>query len=247
MKGQVSYIMKPMMLIAVVILLVFLLQSLYSSGGKERMAEKNLDIVGTATNVLLILSNSEGCLAYNDQTTEITKANILDVNKLDYFSEEYENIEPECTRNYEFGWRVDVKQIDKNNQAEKEWSFGAKEFSKGKSLNNEVEFWIPVAIRYSNDDVKLGKMEITFVDGELEKLAGFFDWSCRMGQLNRMSSLSTDIKISQSVNYENGELCIGGSCRELLCDLVYFEGFDLKGSYTLTVNYQEPNRLLVGK
>jgi len=162
MKGQVSYIMKPMMLIAVVILLVFLLQSLYSSGGKERIAEKNLDIVGTATNVLLILSNSEECLVYNDQTTEVTKANILDVNRLDHFSEEYKDIEPECARNYEFGWRVDVKQIDKNNQVEKEWDFGAKEFSKGKSLNNEVEFWMPVAIRYSDDDVKLGKMEIKF-------------------------------------------------------------------------------------
>ncbi|NCS71598.1 MAG: hypothetical protein GW780_05580, partial [Candidatus Aenigmarchaeota archaeon] len=50
MKGQISYVMKPMTMIAVIILLVFLLQSLYLNRGKETQAEKKLDIVGTGTN-----------------------------------------------------------------------------------------------------------------------------------------------------------------------------------------------------
>jgi len=235
-----------MTLIVTIILLVFLLQSLYKNKGKEKVAEKNLDIIGTATNTLLILTNSEECLAYNNQKS-ITKANILDINKLNLFNSDYQEIEPECARNYDFGWRVVVKEINKNNQIEKEWEFGAKEFSNEKSLNNQVEFWIPVAIRYSENDVRLAKMEIKLVDGELEKLAGFFDWSCKMGEMNRMSSLSTEIMINQPVSYKNNNLCIGESCRKLLCNLIYFDGFGSEGVHELTVNYQEPNRLLVGK
>ena len=246
MKGQVSYIMKPMMLIAVIVLLVFLLQSLYSGRGKERLAEKNLDIVSTATNILLILSNSEQCLASRSSVTDKTQGHVLDVNKLNSFDLNYENTEPECARNYEFGWRVEVEEIVRGGTG-RTWDFGAKEFSTGKALNNEVRFWIPVAIKYSDDEVKLGKMDIILVDGELEKLAGFFDWSCKMGELGRMTQLSTNIMISQPVSYENGELCMGGSCRKLYCDLYYFDGFDSEGTYELTVNYQEPNRLLVGK
>jgi len=90
-------------------------------------------------------------------------------------------------------------------------------------------------------------MEIKLVDGELEKLAGFFDWSCKMGEMNRMSSLSTEIMINQPVSYKNNNLCIGESCRKLLCNLIYFDGFGSEGVHELTVNYQEPNRLLVGK
>ncbi|NCN39564.1 MAG: hypothetical protein GW914_04250, partial [Candidatus Aenigmarchaeota archaeon] len=80
MKGQISYVMKPMTMIAVIILLVFLLQSLYLNRGKETQAEKKLDIVGTGTNILLILANSKDCLAYDYQQT-MEKANILDAAK----------------------------------------------------------------------------------------------------------------------------------------------------------------------
>ncbi len=235
-----------MTLIVAIVLLVFLLQTLYKNKGREKIVEKNLDIIGAATNILLILTNSRECLAYDDSLS-VTKANILDVEKLDLFDSNYQEIEPDCARNYEYGWRVNVKQIDRNDDTEKEWNFGTKEFSTGKSLNNQVEFWIPVAIRYSEDNVRLGKVEIKLVDGELEKLAGFFDWSCKMGEMNIMSSSTTEIFISQPVNYRNNELCIGSSCRELLCELVYFDGFETKGIYKITVNYQESNKLLVSK
>jgi len=245
-KAQLSYVIKPMTLVVTIVLLVFLLQSLYKSRVGEKVAEKNLDIVGTATNILLILADSKECLAYDDPLI-VTKSNILDVEKLNSFKLKYQEIEPECARNYEFGWGVSVKQISKDEKTEKEWDFGAKEFSNGKSLSNQVEFWIPVAIRYSEDDVRLGKMEIKLVDGELERLSGFFDWSCNMGKMNKITSSSTEIYISQPVSYENGELCIQGNCRKLICDLVYFDGFASEGVYRIEVNYQEPNRLLVGK
>lgn len=387
------------MLIAVIVLLVFLLQSLYSSQGKEKLAEKKLDIVGTATNILLILANSKDCLAYEYAQT-VEKANILDVEKLDSFYRDYQEIEPDCARNHEFGWRVkvsefgmitgdgsvitvhsrtgsptnlidDVHNIDDHkwwdstghgylaswgnevigsdtnplkvrvtglNPSKKykvefeiftqnagknlwirrsdlvgytlyndeygdesgiwaeinlgevtgrteigvdvyldggtgeydvnlgdlivtevggepgigivrEWDFGSQGFSTGKSLNNEVHFWIPVTIRYSENDMRLGKMEIQLVDGELEKLAGFFDWSCKMGQLNRMTSSSTQIAISQPVTYDSGsnKICMGGSCRKLdECQLLYFDGLKSKGTHSITVNYKN-GMLLVGE
>ncbi len=246
MKGQTGYIMKPMMLIAVIVLLIVLLQSIYSSRGKERMAQKSLDLVGTGTNILLILSNSEMCLAHRSSVTDKVQGNVLDVQKLNDFQLLWQNREPECARNYDFGWRVRVEQIGEGG-VEREWKFGTKEFSTGEILNNEIEFWIPVSIKYSEDNVKLGKMHIRLVDGELEKLAGFFDWSCRMGELNRASSMITNLKISKPVTYKEGRLCMDGSCRELICSLVYFDGFKSKGTYELTVNYQEDKILLVSK
>ncbi|MBD3155347.1 MAG: hypothetical protein GF368_01690 [Candidatus Aenigmarchaeota archaeon] len=257
MKGQTGYIMKPMMLIAVIILLIFLLQTLYSGVAKERLAQKNLDIVSTGTNVLLILANSEDCLAYESSVTQKAQGIILDIQKLDEFDVYNDNMEPECARNYEFGWRVDVEQIGQGGAIENNWDFGAKEFSDGVALNNEIRLWIPVAIKYPEGHhncpegcTELGKMSIKLVNGELENLAGFFDWGCRMGQLGRMSSFSTELKISQPVKYKptQNELCIGRSCRSLICHLLYFdEGLTSEGTYELTVNYQGPNKLLVGK
>jgi len=245
-KGQISYVMKPMTMIAVIILLVFLLQSLYLNRGKETQAEKKLDIVGTGTNILLILANSKDCLAYDYQQT-MEKANILDAAKLDNFMNDYQGIEPECARNYDFGWRAEVKELGEPGIA-KVWNFGAGGFSSGKSLNNEVNFWIPVAIRYSENDIRLGKMDIRLVDGELEKLAGFLDWSCKMGQINRMTSSSTDIKTSYPAAYNSQEnkICVGESCRKLQCRLRYFDGFDSDGIHTLNVEFKQPDILLVG-
>jgi hypothetical protein len=240
--------MKPMMLISVIILLIFLVQSLYSARGKERMAEKNLDILSTATNILLILSNSEQCIAHTSAVTDKTQGNIIEVTKLNEFDVIYDEIEPECARNYDFGWRVMVEEIEENMEEQvKEWSFGSKEFSTDKSLDTEVEFWIPVALRYSKEDVRLGKMNIKVVDGELEKLSGFFDWICKMGQMKRLNSFSTELFISQPVTYNSLEnkICIGGSCRKMNCELLYFDGIGSEGTYKLVANYQEPDKLLV--
>ncbi|MEM5792918.1 MAG: hypothetical protein QXY45_00975 [Candidatus Aenigmatarchaeota archaeon] len=262
MKGQVSYIMKPMMLIGIIILLLFLIQTLYSGRGRERMAEKKLDTVSTATNILLILANSKQCLAYHSSITDKTQGIVLNVTKLDIFQNNYQEIEPECARNYEFGWKVQVSQMGRpvggSSNVERAWTFGARDFSKDSSLNNEVRFWIPVGIKYPKGDarcgannrdgcVKLGKMDILLVDGELEKLAGFFDWSCMMGRLGRMTSTSTEVSVSQKVTYDSASnrLCVGSSCRRLQCPLLYFDGFNSKGTYSLKLNYQSGN-LVVG-
>jgi len=222
-----------------IVLLVFLLMTVRNNTIKEKSTEKNLDLIGTATNTLLILANSKECLAYDDPVM-VTKENVIDIEKLELFHNNFQEIEPDCARSHEFGWRATVKQFE----PEKEWNFGAKEFSTGKSMNNQVEFWIPLTIRYSEDNVKLGRMEIKIVDGELERLAGFFDWSCKMGEGN---TFSIQVSVSQPVKYENGELCVGSSCRKLLCELLYFDGFEAEGVYGIEVNYQEPNKLAVGK
>jgi len=252
MKGQISYVIKPLTLVMIIILLIFLLQSLYSYRGREKLSEKNLDIVGTATSILLILSNSKDCLSFEDLAINSTQSNIIDIDKLNYFSNVYSNIEPDCARNYDLGWRVNVTEINRDGKVVKNWNFGAKEFSKGKALKNKVEFWIPVAIRYSEDDIRLGRMTIELVDGELEKLAGFFDWSCKLGRLNELTSTKTEIFLNEPVSYDSqrNELCVGTrfkSCRKLSCDLVYFDGFKTKGTYSISVKYKSPDKLLVSK
>ena len=248
MKGQLSYVMKPLTLVSIIILLVLLLYSLNSYRGRERMAEKTLDLTSFATNILLILANSEDCLAYKIPATQGAYANIVDLKKLDEFSEKYEEIEPDCARNYDFGWRVTVEEVNGESfNGGKTWSFGARDFSKGKAMKNKVEFWIPVAIRHSVNEVNVGRMSITLVDGELEKIAGFLDWSCKMGMLGKMSSSSTDVQISSPITYDrsNNYLCSGNACRKLLCTLIGFEDMKSGGTYSISVDFRSPDKLLV--
>lgn len=247
MKGQISYIMKPFTLIAVIVLLVFLLQSLYTNRGRERIAQKNLDMISAATNILLILSNSEDCVAYKSPNTQKTQANMLDVKRLDEFASKYQDREPECARNYDFGWQVKIEQLNKDKEVEREWVFGASGFSKGKSLENEVQFWVPVAIRYDSQNIKVGKMILRLVSGDLEKFAGFFDMACKMGQLNEKTGLEKKIRVSGPVTYSGKRICMGNECRELSCNLLYFDGIRSKGEYQMKVNFKSPDILVVGK
>jgi len=247
-KGQLGYIIKPLALVAIIILLIFLIYTLYTSFASEKLGGKSLDVTATATNILLILANSEDCLAFKTPITSGAYANVIDVNKLDEFSSKYADIEPECARNYDFGWRVEVKEITRGGATTKSWSFGAKDFSTGKALKNKVTFWIPVAIRYTTKNVQPGKMFITLVDGELEKIAGFLDWSCKMGILGKMSSSTMKVGITYPITYNKTQklLCSGKTtCRKLFCNLVSFEDMKSAGTYSISSSFRAPNRLFV--
>jgi len=251
MKGQLTYVMKPLTLVSIIILLVLLLYSINTYKGRERIAEKTLDLTSMATNILLILANSEDCLAYRVPATQGAYANIVDSKKLDEFSEKYSEIEPDCARNHDFGWRVEVEEVSGESfSGGKTWSFGARDFSTGKAMRNKIEFWMPVAIRHSVSEVNVGRMSITLVDGELEKIAGFLDWSCKMGMLGKLSSSSTDVQINSPITYDrtNNYLCSGGgtkNCRKLLCTLYGFNNMTSRGTYSISTDFQSPDKLLV--
>ncbi|RLD97462.1 MAG: hypothetical protein DRI92_05600, partial [Aquificota bacterium] len=172
------------------------------------------------------------------------------VSKLDRFASMYQGIEPECARNHNYGYRVKVTEITRNDKDVGDvWEFGANEFSFGDALKNKFELWIPVALRYDEETVGIGKMEIEIYDGELEALAGFIDWACMLGKLGRYDRLSARIHASYPIVLnESGYLCINTkskkACRRLLCR-TYFKGIMSPGTYMITTEFAPPGKVMV--
>jgi hypothetical protein len=231
MKGQLSYVIKPIMLIVTIILVIFFTFSFYGSTIEEKRREKSLDLTAMATNVLLILANSEDCLAYQAPITQGAYANIISIEKIEEFSEKYKEEEPECARSFDFGWRVNISEIDLNGNVVKSWSFGAKDFSHDKK--EEINFWIPVAIRYDSKDIRPGKMQIKIVYGELESIAGFFDMVCKT-----KTSKKIEISLEDDVKIQNDKICINNRCRRLYCNVTGINEIK-RGEYILSASYSQ--------
>lgn len=245
-KGQLSYIIKPLSLVMTIVLLLILYNSIQNFGNRERQAQQGLDLTADATNILLVLANSEDCLAYRSAVTRGLYANIVDVTKLNSFAAKYSDSEPECARSLDFGWRVTVIEFKRSAGTTIEgskWSFGANEFSRDSAFRNSLDFSIPVAIRYSDKLTRAGMMQVHLVDGELEKISGMLDWYCEMFKSNRFTKGSAQIMTSYplSFNTTDGELCSMSkekSCRKMWCPMD-FEEIKSGGTYILKMNYAD--------
>lgn len=248
-KGQMSFTLKPFTMLMIIIMLIFLYVYLNSNDVKKEEAKKDLEIRSASTDILLLLANSEDCLAFQLPSGASAYANIIDVNKLEEFSRAYDGIEPSCARNYNFGFRVEVVEVVMTSMGPREankWSFGVQNFSR-EYQNNVVSYWMPVALKYSEKEVGVGKMRLTIFDGELQRVAGFFDRACEMGKAGSLSQDSQVFYLSYPVSYEGGQLCIGmknKECRRTLCELE-MEDITSKGTYRIKVSFERPNRLAV--
>ncbi len=210
MKAQ-SLLTKPIILVLFIVSVIILINSMNSAIGEARLRERETLLRNVATNTILLLVNSNDCLAYQQGSVEYS--NIIDVEKLDRFSQLYGNTEPMCARNFGYGWRANIIEINKEGKEAKKWGFGSSAFSFGKALRQGVIINSPVGIRYSDYDIRPGKIELKFIDGELEDLAGFIDKACTSGG----HSAGKDIFISSKVAANERSLCMEKQCRELLC------------------------------
>lgn len=246
MKGQLSYIIKPLSLVITIVLLLLLYNSISSFGLREKVASQNLDTTADSTNILLVLANSPLCLAYDAPSSNGLYANVIDVQKLNHFASVYANQEPECARSYDSGWRVTIKEFDQSNGQTiygNVWSFGATNFSldvnTGNSLN--FDFSMPVAIHYSDKLTKPAIMTIHLVSGELEEIAGIVDWTCQLHNQNQLSKSSVQIHTSYPISYDpnTNSLCQVSkvnSCRIMDCNLD-FAGYKSAGNYLMQISF----------
>jgi hypothetical protein len=252
-KGQLSFTLKPFTMVMIIVMLLFLTVYLNSSETKKEAVKRDLEVRSAATDTILILANSEDCLAYQLPTGVSAYANIIDVSKLEKFSKNYQGIEPDCARNYGYGFRVDVSEIvmgAKGPREGKVWSFGMVNFSESSAngyFDNKISYWMPVALKYSEKQVGVGEMKVTIIDGELERVAGFIDRACMMGKTRSSNQSSAKIQISYPLSYIDNQLCIGmknKDCRRTLCKL---EMEDLKaaGNYRLTATFELPDKLTI--
>ncbi|MEM7826713.1 MAG: hypothetical protein QXQ40_00635 [Candidatus Aenigmatarchaeota archaeon] len=237
MKAQMSFVIKPIMLVAMILLILILIFSFYTSEVKEKEREKSLDLTATATNILLLLANSEDCLAFRAEDTKGTYANLVSKEKLDIFSKLYSDIEPECARSFDFGWRATIEELDKDGKVVNTWSFGAKEFSEKKKEN--INFWMPIAIRYSSKRINPGKMYVSIVYGELESFAGFLDLACSLRREQKAA-----IAFEETMRIEGNRLCVRNACRELFCEIIGPKEIS-PGNYIITTAFSQPKKLFV--
>ncbi|MGC9310811.1 MAG: hypothetical protein ACP5E4_03775 [Candidatus Aenigmatarchaeota archaeon] len=249
MRGQMSFMIKPFTLVMIIVLLLFLVIYLNSSEVKKETAKRSIDLQSAATDILLLLANSEDCLAFQTPQTSSAYANIVDVGRLEEFANEYQGIEPPCARNYDYGFRVEITETvmsEKGYLDGNTWSFGVEDISR-EYHDISLSYWMPVALKYSEKEVGVGKMKVTLVDGDLEKVAGFLDRACMLGKTGRLNETSAEITISHPILYSEGLLCVGlknKDCRRTVCDLE-FAGTKSGGKYRFMTAFHSPDKLVV--
>ncbi len=119
-KGQFTFLTKGFLMIFMIIAITLVInQVTFYQINSERIS-KEYDLSITAMNLVGMLSNSERCLALNEEvtvggvTTNKTYTSIIDIDKVIDFTQRYSNTEPDCARNYMVGYNVTVDLVPIN-------------------------------------------------------------------------------------------------------------------------------------
>jgi len=117
------------------------------------------------------------------------------------------------------------------------WSFGDSAFSREDALEESVKVSIPVIISYNSTISVPGKMTITLVEGELERLVGFIEKSC-LTERSSTTSLYLHYPTHLETENEESKICmeVEGKkrCQTLACKKeIDFHGNEVSGNYKI--------------
>ncbi len=238
-KGQ-YYIVKPIALIMTIIVLFMIFYGLQNYKMQTYQDAAAIDAIVDTSATISILTNSVDCIAYNPLEPG-AYGSIVSIERLIEFQNKYYGVEPECARNYMRGWHVEVKDLMTNEV----WIFGAQDYDKkmaSRVLDQRRVSSMPIAIRHSAMIVNPGNIQVTTFSGDLERVAGFFDYVCMTGRRSHSSfKEKRRFDIEYPILYEDGKLCMvlgkDKMCREMYCD-VFFEGMEVSGEYQLLAEYR---------
>jgi streptogramin lyase len=106
-KGQVNFFVKTISIVIASLIFVFIVY--YFSGYQKSVAEEKAssEFKNEVLNLAQKLISSEECLSYKNEKGTI------DVNKLEYFASRYKGIEPECAKEINFDYMINVIQLPK--------------------------------------------------------------------------------------------------------------------------------------
>jgi len=106
-KGQVSFFVKTISIVIASLIFVFIVY--YFSGYQKSVAEEKAssEFKNEVLNLAQKLISSEECLSYKNEKGSI------DINKLEYFSSMYKEVEPECAKEINFDYTITVVQQPK--------------------------------------------------------------------------------------------------------------------------------------
>lgn len=258
MKAQTSLLMKGIYLIVVFVAISIALNRVVSLNLASTEEEKNFQQRDKATSLLETLAGSSECLAYEEEgsvegtTLNLSLHRILDKRKLDDFSSRFFDIQPDCSRDFIFGYRVDVETFPFEMSSSKVrgneelltvtippmfWSFGDLEFSEKEALKESISVSAPIVVFINETTFVPGKMTVTMVGGELEELRGFVDKSCLTG-INFQESFTfhypvsfekTNLAYSVCLEINNKKICQKLACKKT----IDFPGILSSGHYII--------------
>ncbi|MBN2102240.1 MAG: VWA domain-containing protein [Candidatus Aenigmarchaeota archaeon] len=119
-KGQFSFLTKGFLMIFMIIAITLIINQVTFYQINAEKISKEYDLSITAMNLVGMLSNSERCLALNEEvdvggiTENRTYSRIIDLDKVIDFTRRYSETEPECARNYMVGYNVTVDLVPIN-------------------------------------------------------------------------------------------------------------------------------------
>ena len=235
-KAQFSTYLKPIIVIIFALLLIFLLQRVLSF---QMFVDEEVERADFMDSINTNFIGITRCLRVDDPTALYT----LDSDELFLYNNTYENREPPCAEDFNYGYSVrvehecldDIGDLPSGECEPEVYEFGALEGSTGSSLHGKLSTSFPVNIEIDEEEgLRVpGELEITMRDGDLEELAGKLNRVVE-NQGEETVRFDTEQRICSSGN----KICIGQeeNCIELRENLE--SDFTLSpGSYYLEIDY----------
>lgn len=244
MKARTSFLMKGIYFIIILVIISIVINRIVSMNLMSVKEWVSINLRDKSRNILETLTGNKNCLAYEEpgrvegKNILLNSHSIIDVNKLERFSSDFVDLEPDCVRDFNFGYRVEVKTFPVdisepiNVEIESDiWTFGDREFSEDEALEEKISVSIPVVVSYDQSTFLPGTMRITLVKGELEELIGFIEETC----FTERESVLT-LYLNYPVNLNGNKICMGfksgEKCQKLACGkTIIFDGVERPGNY----------------
>lgn len=269
MKAEGKFFVKAIYLILVLIVTSLIINRIVSLNVASIEEREGLKFTERALDILEVLSGSEKCLSYKEtgkienRDVRLTTHKVLDKKKLDDFQTKYSDIEPSCSRDSDYNYRVKVttfpvdistsmidttrKTIDVNIDSQT-WEFGSTVFSEDDAFEKNMTISTPVIVYYDASKFLPGIMTVSLVSGDMERIVGFVEESC---SVEGRSSTTLFLHYPTHVEETNGKnyLCMdfssGKKCQRLNCEkLIEFDSTQTPGNY-IFVSISDNNKLKV--
>jgi len=124
-KAQASLITKAVFIILAMVIVSFVSYQLFSFTFSSQKIKEHEELLLKANDILQTLISSYTCLAYKDlgkiesYPKEFSTQKIVDMNKLNDFTTRFFDVQPECARDFNIGYRIKVETFPINISAAK--------------------------------------------------------------------------------------------------------------------------------
>jgi len=107
-KAQISFLFKLILIVLSSIILIFTFFTFYNYLSKFSQQRESAEFRISALNLLQKLVSDPNCLAYSKENSSLP---IIDKEKLDYFVQQYKDVEPDCAKALDFDYSIEVIQF----------------------------------------------------------------------------------------------------------------------------------------